>query len=137
MTQRTFPKSHLLNVGLARNDGKPDNTPGAVNIACYNVSLQPIAVNYAQSTTERTAIIQLDEKPTAHQLRQLCVALAQDCIATVELPSAKGRLVGPKAAVWGPFDPSQFLFPNGRPLKQYGQAPELGAKPGIGHTVNK
>ena len=126
MTTRTFPTSYLLNIGLHRNDGKPAHTEGMVNVTLHKAGLCPLAVSYAQSATERTAIIQLDERPADKQLRTLCRVLAQDCIAAVDLPSGDGRLVGPKAKAWGPFDPSQFLLPNGRPLKNYGQAPQLG-----------
>lgn len=51
-------------------------------------------------------------------LYQLSEVLQQDCI-TVYCPTlASGRLIGPRAAKWGDFDPTQFLLLDGSYLAE-------------------
>ena len=126
METRTFPRTYLLNIGMAVT-GKPDNTRGALMIALANQGLLPVSTVYHFSQTEETAVLQFDVKPTAKQVNGLCRELSQESIAFVELPSGQGKLYGPKAKKWGPFNPGYFIMPNGAPLKQTGQGATIGA----------
>lgn len=138
MTTRSFPRSYLLNVGMKRNDGKRQNTKAALFVAMQRADLCPMpGEKYYRSATELTAVLQFEKRPTIAQINTLCDHLAQDCIALYMLPSGDGRLYGPKAKAWGPFDGEYFILPNGRRAMQYGQAPPLGARPGKGHKAKK
>lgn len=135
METRTFPRHYLLNVGMNRNDKKRPNTGGALMVALQRAGLAPMSTRYHKSNTERTAVLQFEHRPTIAQIKQLCKALAQDCVALYMLPSGEGRLIGPNARKWGPFNPSYFLLPDGSPAMRYGQAPPLGGRPGTGHNT--
>lgn len=98
----------IVNIGLARNDGGPDNSQyvtvmlladlGGGQVQCYNVR---------QSATERTLVAQLARPLSDKATHELCAALAQDCIA--QRIGEHGRLIGPHAAKWGEFNPEYFL----------------------------
>lgn len=44
------------------------------------------------------------------EVYRIAERLGQDCIAVRDRRG--GRLIGPRAAAWGPFDPSRFLAPS-------------------------
>lgn len=66
------------------------------------------------SDTEDTLVIILHEPLNARMLHELASALNQEAIA--QWSSRGGELRGPKAELWGEFDPSQFLLLDGRRL---------------------
>lgn len=106
--------TNVLNIGMDRSTGGT-NAKGALMVALAQVGILPVTTNYHQSTTELTAVLQVDEDITDQQLHELCDLLSQEAIAIVRLPSGHGRLVGPKAEAWGAYDPARFLMPTGKP----------------------
>lgn len=109
----------ILNIGLARNDG------AELGIAIHVALLEMRRAGFAfaarpeiaiwTSNTEKTLVIEVDDIGSDEQIDQLCQRLAQDCIAILPLAGG-GFLAGPKASDWGPFDPAQFILPDGTKL---------------------
>lgn len=98
-----------LNIGLAIGDTGQIIEPGAA-LAKVRINLGDIPVTYAvvQSDTEQTLVAVMEDEPTVGGLMALCDALQQDCVAVLA-DGDKGRLVGPRAATWGAFDPAKFI----------------------------
>jgi hypothetical protein len=101
----------LLNIGLARNDGKPDNRPADV-LDFLGARVARHAVH--QSDTERTLIVETVSAVPGAVLWELCERTAQDCIARVS--GGSGELIGPKSELWGAFNPAFFLTLDGNRL---------------------
>jgi hypothetical protein len=111
-----------LNIGLARNDGQPDNSPEHAeqclrdSLAAFGFGmLYEAPVEVRRSATEQTlvgyVIVVHDCEPQTDALRKAInacsIELAQDCIA-VRIDGA-GELIGPNAAAWGTFNPQYWL----------------------------
>lgn len=93
-------------------------------------SVLPVtSIKYAQSATERTAIVTLVYKDLPERqlsvryaddiAYQLCGAYQQDAIAyyvTSTDGDVRAGLTGPRAAEWGPFNPTYFLVGDGETL---------------------
>ena len=127
METRTFKPSHYLNVGMNKAAGG-ELTKGELLAAlrvCKIITAHP--VEFHESDTERTAVVELASLPTVERLYTLSELTGQDCVAVYSLPSGDGSLIGPKAKAWGPFNPTYFIMPGGRRAMQCGQAPPLGA----------
>lgn len=111
--------AYTLNIGLARNDGLPDNRLVQVlyeldhhYISSRIIGLrtsQPLGTTTVEDWTEKTLIVQLDGGITDFCLTAFCIDLAQDCIAIRNDETGEGRLVGPNAEKWGAFNPDFFL----------------------------
>lgn len=104
--------SYTLNIGLARNDGLPDNTLGETLQALSNARLikHIVTLRVAQSATEQTLIVKLRVAEVfKSKINLLCELLAQDCIALRGGATNAGSLQGPNAAKWGEFNPDFFL----------------------------
>ena len=69
-----------------------------------------------QSGDEPTMVSECEASDA--QVYQLAVMLDQDCIAVWDRTHREGRLVGPQAEKWLPFDAGKFLLPSGRPLSE-------------------
>lgn len=99
-----------INIGLARNDGRADNTIKDVIDELGHALHYVTALRTVQSATEKTLVIQFDflslNETFAHKL---CGYLAQDCIAVRHDNTGRGELVGPKAEAWGKFNPDLFF----------------------------
>lgn len=99
-----------INLGLARNDGEPDNTIAEALIAVSGGVEYVTAISTAKSETEKTLVVQFDFSSLSEAyLYNLCEKLAQDCIAVRNDATHEGTLVGPNAAKWGAFNPKYFL----------------------------
>jgi hypothetical protein len=109
----------LLNIGLARNDGKPDNLPSAVLNQLLD---RVIEWTLVVSNTENTLIVEVFPDLSYAALWVLCESLAQDCVAVYHGYTRWGQLVGPKAHEWGAFDPAHFTLLDGTRLSQSGGA---------------
>lgn len=109
----------LLNIGLARNDGKPDNLPSAV-LGLLSTRLGDWSL--VVSDTEHTLIVEVFPDLSFMALWILCEDLAQDCVAVHSPGTESGQLVGPKAHEWGAFNPLQFILLDGTRLNQSGGA---------------
>jgi hypothetical protein len=66
------------------------------------------ACEVAQSNTEPTLVVSIPGyQMKGSDLYQLSLDLKQDCIAVRDFNG--GRLVGPRASEWGPFNPQYFI----------------------------
>lgn len=109
----------LLNVGLSRNDSRPDNTilrTVAVLNQC-GFMIHHASIQY--STTEPTLVAEvrvLRPATLPFDLYTVAARLAQDCIASAQQIDGNpvGALHGPEHAKWGVFNPEFFLLPNAK-----------------------
>ena len=111
----------FINIGLARNSGLPGSRNSFVQtLDMLEQAVGKVVDNPVQRTskTETTlvAVIRYDHR-TDSQLEDICALLAQDCVAIYTLLDG-GKLIGPKAEAWGPFDPAQFILPSGKLLSE-------------------
>lgn len=108
----------LLNIGLLvdRPPVKYEIAATAVFKAMRKVRIGHVNGIVHQPGSEPTMVCEVEA--TDAQVYQLAVMLDQDCIAVWDRTHREGRLVGPRAAEWGEFDPSLFLLPSGRPLSE-------------------
>ena len=100
-----------FNIGLARNDGRPDNSIAVVvsQLLARGLLEGVKQIRIADSETERTLVLQAEIFPSHFEIHRLAGALAQDCIAVRNDATGRGFLVGPNAAKWGEFNPDYFL----------------------------
>jgi hypothetical protein len=88
------------------------NIVAAVDKLLGNIS----SIHCHESDSEPTVVAVIDgpDMDIAKAVNQLCLTLSQDAIAyTVD---GEGHMEGPKAAEWGPFNPTYFVQPNGQRL---------------------
>jgi len=98
-----------INIGLAIGDRLDAITEArALEALLAHTGDNPITYVVTQSATERTLVAVLEEPATDGALWALCAELEQDCIAQ-QIEGLPGQLVGPRAAEWAPFDPTQFI----------------------------
>ena len=100
----------ILNIGLDVN-GVRKHTIGTVAHVVERY-VPVISIELAQSATEMTAVVVIEHPLAFARLYYLSKDLQQDAIA--HLHEGKGKLVGPKAAEWGAFDPQYFLLPDSK-----------------------
>lgn len=118
-----------LNIGLGANTGA-EPVHDSFQIQRRTRALQWLADTFgtfsaecASGTQERLLLVEVpDNKQKWRDLDPAIFYLSreiqQDCIAAVlertpvSLP--EGRLIGPNACLWGPFDLSKFIFPSRR-----------------------
>lgn len=98
-----------LNIGLAVGDSVPVDQLFRTLRAVRSVSGDnPITSRVAQSSTEQTLVVILEEPLSAEAASDLALLLNQDCIAQLE-SDGEGNLYGPCAEAWGPFDINEFI----------------------------
>lgn len=98
-----------LNIGLNVTDGEP-NTVEQVLSVLKAAGIEPERYEVKQSGTEPTLIARIPATDDAI-LAQISDTLKQDAIA-VRNPDGTGKLLGPRAAAWGEFNPEFFLKPS-------------------------
>jgi hypothetical protein len=113
--------SYILNIGLARNDGAPNNTVAQVLQGMQYTGLVYCTGQLLQSDTEPTLVVEVENtsgEDVSYTVGQLAEMLGQDCIAVCELPAGPGcgLLAGPNADAWGEFNPEFFLLLDGSRL---------------------
>jgi hypothetical protein len=125
-----------LNIGLRIGRSAHLNT---VTQACQALeragfNLQMMRVD--MSSTEPTVVVQVESASTwgvdpaqAGALHGVAAVLGQQAIAIFEPNRGHGVLVGPEAAAWGKFDPTEFITITGRRL-----APKAAGSWGSGAT---
>lgn len=110
----------ILNIGLnteaVRGKGAADLPAHAAVgvVAAHQVSILHEWVGPHPATGEPTLVLALEDALTTEEYGALCDWLHQEAIAV--LTAEGGKLYGPKAQAWGPFDGSLFLSLNGKPL---------------------
>lgn len=106
--------SALLNVGLHVN-GRPALSSLQVLRALRWIGVEPLRGAIHESDTEPTFVVEVDRPLHQAALDALANALQQEAVA--QWSDGHGRLAGPKAALWGPFDPAFFLTLDGKRLE--------------------
>jgi len=105
---------YTLNVGLARNDGRVDNSVEQT-LGALGVDFLVTGSRVAYSSSERTVVVTISTGEDPHKLLYaLSKALGQECIAYQRTGSSVGWLVGPEAKKWGCFDLNQFISYEGK-----------------------
>jgi len=106
----------IINIGL-----RVDATGEVLSIddvldACRKcgviVTGKPVVV---ESDSEPTLVTSI-AAPAQPDLYDLAEELRQDCVSIYDSRNWRGRLIGPMADAWGPFDPSKFVTSTGRRL---------------------
>lgn len=119
VAQPTFDQAPArVNIGLAKSSlpGSEDLTPEQVHAALANigVSIKQSAVH--PSGTEPTVVADLDRELTDDEVFALADTLRQEGIS--QFAGGQGKLLGPLAEKWGPFNPEYFLDMAGQPMSQ-------------------
>lgn len=100
------------NIGLNRNDNGGTIAPHRLIETLTRLGVEPQGLSIKQSATEPTAVFRTLEKPRDSVVWLACELLHQDCIAIRDDETGEGRLIGPKAEDWGPFNPDYFIAPS-------------------------
>jgi hypothetical protein len=118
----TIP-SLTLNIGLRIGRSAHLNTVTQTVQALERAGFNLQALRVDQSSTEPTVVVQVESASTwgvhhhqAAALHGVAVVLGQQAIAAFEPNRGHGVLVGPEAAAWGEFDPTEFIGITGRRL---------------------
>ena len=109
----------LLNIGEDTNTGgklSADKVLAALHLA----GALPTNIWGDISDTEYTYIVEIPRVLSEREVRDLSIVLDQDAVA--QWDGRRGILAGPKAAAWGPFDPSRFLLLSGERLSDVRKA---------------
>ena len=107
--------STYLNIGLATNDGT-GITPEQIEAAFSDIGVKMTRGAVRQSGTEPTLVAELDRALTEEEANTLSEVLQQEAI--VQITNGDGRLYGPQAENWGPFNPEFFLTFSGKSLAE-------------------
>lgn len=102
----------ILNIGLLTGGAEIADT--CVFRAMRAAGILWERYEHHQSDTEPTLAVECYANDD--QIDLVATWLEQDCIAVWDLMHREGRLVGPRRADWGVFDPSRFLLLNGSRL---------------------
>lgn len=101
----------LLNIGHKRNDGALDLSSDEIVRAFESLQTTILRRAVFESRTETTTVLEIDPHttPSPGTLFFLSKLLSQDCIALYNTETRSGRLIGPNAEAWLPFNPEYFL----------------------------
>lgn len=113
----------ILNIGLDVTASAPIAAHVALEIVKANGFLV-IRHKVVMSDTEPTLVVdavwpyswKIMGRLAGQAVHQSAIDLKQDCIAVWLPVQAQGRLIGPRAAAWGAFNPEFFILPNGKRL---------------------
>jgi hypothetical protein len=110
---RLATRKPMLNVGLNVNDGsKVDPAKVVAQLEKLGVKVEKQSIH--QSGTEPTLVASLSRKLTDAEAAKLSKQFKQDAI--VQYANGNGKLHGPAAEKWGPFNPEYFLNHEGKSL---------------------
>ena len=110
---RLATRKPLLNIGLDVNGGgKVD--PAQVISALKKMGVEVTQHTIHQSNTEPTLVASLSRRLTDDEAQKLSTRFKQEAIA--QYAGGKGKLHGPAAEKWGPFNPDYFLNHEGKSL---------------------
>jgi len=102
-------KKSILNIGLAREGASDLNSAFVIELLEEVLPRGLLNFKVQRSDTEKTLVAEVATQDVPNPLLEaLSVVLGQDCIAALD-DGKTGRLVGPRAEAWAPFDSSQFL----------------------------
>lgn len=111
---------YLINVGLdvsAENQqaGRPRkwSASSAASIL-FSYGARILHETVVESDSEQTVVARVEA--TEQAIYNAAVYLMQDAIAVFDIEEQEGKLVGPRAAKWGEFDPHYFFCLDGSRL---------------------
>ena len=103
----------LLNIGLAIGTTSkldPADVLRVLELRGHEVVMSDVR----RSSTEDTLVVAMASKPSYADVYTLAQSLAQDAIAIWYPETFKGELIGPRAELWGSFNPAYFLGLDGQ-----------------------
>lgn len=112
-------KPFFLNIGLDRFGKTTLDWRAVLAAVDARFTIRAFRLVEASVDNEPTAVFELahDGGGILDRVEALCVELEQEAIA-VYIHGYGGRLVGPKAAEWGLFNPALFTMIDGRRLSE-------------------
>lgn len=109
---------YTINVGLHTNTGG-NISADTVTRVLRALGIKVVTTDVFDSDSEPTAVLAVENSDTilefSRRIHVASLALDQDCIATYS-ELHQGRLIGPKAAAWGEFNPDYFITTEGERL---------------------
>ena len=107
----------ILNIGLWDSVDEAEITHYAAAKALRDEGFVTYSAIVLDSDTERTLVVE-GNAPSDFAIYNVASRLNQDCIAVWDQYHWEGRLVGPRSAGWGEFEPSKFFLLNGSRLSE-------------------
>lgn len=114
----------ILNIGLIRADNKQPLGHLFVEQYLGHIGLDVREFKIFQSDSEPTAVVVIRTAKSplfTNTLNDIARFLQQEAIAWCSPAKLRGELFGPKASLWGDFNPQYFLMPDGRRLSEHNQ----------------
>jgi GNAT superfamily N-acetyltransferase len=111
--QSVMQQAPILNIGLSPNEAKeaPPTVDEALG-ALRSMGARVIDHVVHTSDSEPTLVVRIQRALSEKGLDALSGRLRQDAVAQRLAPGA-GMLAGPKASLWGPYNPEYFVLPSG------------------------
>lgn len=107
----------ILNIGSDTYHKLYKLTADRVLTALRLAGFRTAQLSVYHSDTEETFVVRLPYPMAEQDLFALSVVLDQDCIAQWN-GGDTGKLIGPRASLWGEFNPELFILPDGVRLSQ-------------------
>ena len=110
--------STLINLGLIRSAHSKIAPKAPLNVAAVTDCLTALwgrswKAEVHTSDTEPTLVIEVPASVSHATLHRLAHTFDQDAVAAYDVSKGEGKLAGPSAALWGPFNPTYFIAPGG------------------------
>ena len=114
----------LINLGLIRSAHSKVDPKGALNVAAVTDCLTSLwgrswKAWTHMSDSEPTLVIEVPASVSHATLHRLAQTFDQDAVAAFDFAKGEGKLAGPSAALWGPFNPAYFIIPGGARLSEH------------------
>lgn len=98
----------LVNIGMWKAHGEVLR-PSEIQSTLDNFTVEEFAHRITkQHETDELTYVALVDGWTDDKAMVIAKALDQDCIAQYDLDACEGKLVGPRTAQWGNFEPMLF-----------------------------
>lgn len=108
---------YTLNIGLDGINALPGKAGWVVHNTLRALNFKIVGADTLRSDTEETVVATVNHPGDVYACANwLAQRLDQDCVAILDNETGEGRLIGPKAAEWGAFDPTQFILLDGTRL---------------------
>lgn len=108
----------IINLGLIRSEHSKVAPKGPLNVAAVADCLTSLwgrdwKAWTHMSDSEPTLVIEVPASVSHATLLRLAYTFDQDAVAAFDVAKGEGKLAGPRAYLWGPFNPDFFLTPGG------------------------
>jgi hypothetical protein len=127
---RKSEKRILLNIGLSTQEVKGGGmlTEDVVRSAITRTGVEVEDLTVHQSDSELTAVVAVNRGLTDAEGDDLSTRLNQEAIVQ-RMPDGSGKLFGPMAAEWGPYNAEYFVMADGNRAVDYEPIKESGKRP--------